>query len=397
MRFFFLMVICWACAGAHAESLFTFSNVPGKHGVGVRYVKQYDRTRSFAPPRGILASVLPKQDDRGRPIQTVIWYPSEKGGKTIKYDEYLQLLGWEIDFDRTPKEQKLKVDSWINMVTDGKRPAQVEAERRRATWAVRDAIPTAGKFPVVIYAASRNNTAFENADIAEFLASHGYIVISSPLFGTAGRSIKMDLLHAELQAADISFLIDYARTLPQADMTRVAAAGFSWGGLSNILAAAKDPRIKALVCMDGAVRYYNSIMVQAKYAVPENLTTPLLFLAQTPASMETNIRIKEDMSGSFISRMTNADVYLLTMYPMDHVHFGSAYIRFDDPAEYQEYTAEEVSAAYSLGARYILNFLNAYLKNDQSARAYLTNKPVANGAPPHAMTMTYMPAKRVQQ
>ncbi|MDB5792221.1 MAG: Beta-lactamase [Massilia sp.] len=200
-------------------------------------------------------------------------------------------------------------------------------------------------------------------------------------------------MHAELQAADIRFLIDYARTLPQADMTRVAAAGFSWGGLSNVLSATKDERIKALVCIDGAVRYINSIMVQAKYAQPGKLKTPLLFLAHSPASMETNIRFKEDMSGSFISRMINADVYLLTMYPMGHANFGSSYIRFDDAAEYKEYTPEEVSFAYSLGARYILDFLNGYLKNDPSGLAYPANRPVANGAAPHAMTMEYMPAK----
>ena len=121
-------------------------------------------------------------------------------------------------------------------------------------------------------------------------------------------------------------------------MTRLAVAGFSWGGLSNVLAASKDDRIKALVCIDGAIRYYNSIVMQGRYAVPEKLKTPLLFLAQGPASMETNIRLKEDMSGSFISRMINADVYLLTMYPMEHQHFGSSYIRLDDAAEYKEYT-----------------------------------------------------------
>jgi pimeloyl-ACP methyl ester carboxylesterase len=176
-------------------------------------------------------------------------------------------------------------------------------------------------------------------------------------------------------------------------MTRVAVAGFSWGGISNVLAAAQDERIKALVCMDGAVRYFNSIMVQARYAVPEKLRTLLLFLAQSPASMEDNIRYKEDMSGSFMSRMSNADVYLLTMYPMDHVHFGSSYIRLDDPAEYKEYTPEEVSFAYSLGARYILNFLNGYLKNDVAGLAYLANRPVNNGAAPHSMRMQFMPRK----
>ena len=393
MRVVLFMLIFWASSATYAESLFKFSNAPGMHGVGVRYVKQYDRTRSFTPQRGILASAFSKKENPGRPMQTVIWYPAEKGGQGVKYDHYLQLVGWETNFERSPKEETRTVDAWLQMVTDGKRNAQVESERRKVMWAVRDAIPKAGKFPVVIYAPSVNNTAFENADIAEFLASHGYIVIAGPTVGLTSRWIKRDLMHAELQAADIRFLIDYARTLPQADMTRVAAAGFSWGGLSNILAAAKDERIKALVCIDGAVRYYNSIMTQARYADPERLKTPLLYLAQSPASMETNIRDKEDMSGSFISRMINADVYLLTMYPMDHVHFGSSYIRLDDPAEYKEYTAAEVSFAYSLGARYILNFLNGYLKNDPSGLAYLANRPVTNGAAPHAMTMQYLSAK----
>lgn len=391
MRTILLITMLCTCAVAHGESLFKFSNVPGAHGVGIRYVKQYDPSRSFTPRRGI--RVFSREENRGRPMQTAIWYPAEKGGPGIQYDEYLHLAGWETNMEASPAEQAKTVNAWLEMVTEGKRPAQVEAERRKVMWAVRNAQPKAGKFPVVIYAPSVNNTAFENADMAEFLASHGYIVIAAPSVGTTSRWIKRDLMHAELQAGDIRFLIDYARTLPQADMTRVAVAGFSWGGLSNVLAASKDPRIKALVCLDGAVRYYNSVVVQAKYAQADELRTPLLYLAQSPVSMETNIRIKEDMSGSFISEMVNADVYLLTMYPMDHVHFGSSYIRFDDAAEYKEYTAAEVSFAYSLGARYVLHFLNGYLKNDSSGRAYLTNPPVSNGAAPHSLQMTYTRGK----
>ncbi|MCA1245194.1 alpha/beta fold hydrolase [Massilia sp. MS-15] len=393
MRLILCLVVFLICSASQAKSLFTFSNTPGPHGVGVRYVKQVDRTRTFTPKQGALASVFAKEDKRGRPLQTVIWYPAEKGGQPVRFDDYLQLVGWETDPDASPKEQARTVDAWLRMVTEGKRDAQVAAERRRGMWAVRDAVRKAGKFPVVIYAPSYNNTTFENADIAEYLASHGYIVISAPTVGLSSRWIKKDLMHAELQAADIRFLIDYARTLPQADMEQVAVAGFSWGGLANVLAASKDERIKALVCIDGAVRYYNRLMTQASYARPDKLRTPLLFLAQTPASMESTIRYKEDLSGSFISGMVNADVYLLTMYPMEHHHFGSAYVRLDDPAEYKEYTADEVSFAYTLGARYILNFLDGYLKNDAAARAYLARRPVANGAPPHALKMDIMPAK----
>jgi dienelactone hydrolase len=371
------------CTTAQAQSLFTFSAKPGEHGVGLRYVRQYDTTR--AP--------MPRTGASGRPIQTVIWYPAAKGGASVKYDDYLKLLGWETNFTLSPPDQKKLVDAWIAMVTEGKRPAQVEAVRNTTMWAVMDAAPAKGSFPVVIYAPSINNTAFENADLAEYLASHGYIVITSPTIGASTRYIRRTATDAEHQVGDIGFLIDYAKTLPQADMARVAVAGFSWGGLTNVLAASKDDRIKALVSMDGAGRYYNELITKAGYAAPEKLKTPMLFLAQSPQSLETHIREKQDMSGSFLNAMSKAPVHILTMYPMDHVHFGASFIRFDDGADYKEYTPAEVSHAYSIGALYTLNFLDGYLKSRPDGLAFLARRPVDNGAHPHSMVMDYRPAK----
>lgn len=382
MRLVFFALLLAILAPAQAQSLFTFSGKPGEHGVGLRFVRQYDTTR--AP--------MPRTGGSGRPIQTVVWYPAAKGGAAVKYDDYLKLLGWETSFTLTPPEQKKLVDGWIDMVTDGKRPAQVEAARRIPMWAVMEAAPAKGSFPVVIYAPSINNTAFENADLAEYLASHGYIVISSPTIGASRRFIRRIATDAELQVADIRFLIDYAKTLPQADMARVAVAGFSWGGMTNVLAASKDERIKALVSMDGAGRYYNELMTQAGFAAPEKLKTPLLFLAQSPQSLELHVREKQDMSGSFLNAM-KSPVHILTIYPMEHVHFGSSFIRFDDAADYKEYTPDEVSHAYSIGARYILNFLDGYLKSKPDGLAFLARRPVENGAHPHSMVMDYRPAK----
>lgn len=55
MRVILFMMFCLACTAARSESLFTFSNTPGQHGVGMRVVKQYDRTRTFTPQQGMLA------------------------------------------------------------------------------------------------------------------------------------------------------------------------------------------------------------------------------------------------------------------------------------------------------------------------------------------------------
>jgi hypothetical protein len=63
-----------------------------------------------------------------------------------------------------------------------------------------------------------------------YLASHSYVVIAGPDMGATTRSMTMDLEGVEAQARDISFLIGFARTLPDADVSELAVAGFSWLG-----------------------------------------------------------------------------------------------------------------------------------------------------------------------
>lgn len=97
------------------------------------------------------------------------------------------------------------------------------------------------------------------------------------------------------------------------------------------------------------------------YLKPEQLRTPLLFLAQRPAPFERNLDFKPDLSGSILRKMTGADVYLVTMDMMEHVYFGASYLRLD-PLDFGDYTRDEVAQLYALGARYVLNFLNGTLK-----------------------------------
>ena len=73
------------------------------------------------------------------------------------------------------------------------------------------------------------------------------------------------------QARDISFLIGYAQTLPNTDMSELAVAGFSWGGISNLFAAARDNRIDALVALDGSMRYYPGLVKTAGDVHPDQI------------------------------------------------------------------------------------------------------------------------------
>lgn len=368
-----------------AQQAFPFQNKPGSFAVGFRVLGQVDPSRSY-PSTAAQAARKP------RPIQTAIWYPAVKGGPAMRYDDYLQLLGWDDDASRSPAARDKTVAEWLKTVTEGKSAEQVLAERKDVRWAVRDAKALPGKYPVVIYSPSLSSNVFENAEMMEFLASHGYVVIASPALGVDGRWQKPDLAHAEAQAGDIRFLVDYAHSLPQADTSRLAVVGFSWGGMANVLAAAQDARIKALVCLDGSVRYAHAMLEKVPYLKPEQLRTPLLYLAQRPQPFERGLKHKPDLSGSILQKMTGADVYLLTMYAMEHVYFATSYLRLD-PLDFGDYTREEVAQSHDQSARYVLNFLNGALKGERSGFDYLMKKPEQLGMPRHSVDSQFFAAR----
>ncbi|QNB00312.1 dienelactone hydrolase [Massilia sp. Se16.2.3] len=401
MRFLLTLALLLSCAQAQATSRFTLRAPPGPHPVGFRLVEQQDFSRvlygKHDPVSGRATAGPP-----GRPIQTLVWYPATRSGQAMRYDDYLQLIGSETAFGRSREERRSHADAFVRQeYVSESGPEQAARELAAPVRARRDAVAATGKrYPVVIYAPSISAPAAENADLCEFLASHGYIVLASPSVGLHDREMTNDLAGAETQAADIAFLVAHAHGLPDADTDRIAVAGYSWGGLANVLAASRDSRIKALVNLDGSVRYYADVVAAASYLKPENLRAPLLYVAARPMSSE-ELAARGKPVSRFLDEVKHADVYKLTMFPMEHFAFSSTYLRFASDARFNQYTRDEVIRAHGWTLDYVRRFLDAYLKDDAPARAYLAATPLANGLPAHAATMerrlaTAPPASREQ-
>ena len=384
MRLLVTIILCCAASLSQAASNFTFDVAPGPHGVGLRVVEQYDYARSYLGNYDVVTG-KPVTGEKARPMQTVIWYPAQRSGKRVTYGDYVRLNVGAEKFGRGEAEIGAATAAWLRQQRGENGAEQVNAELARTMWAVRDGKPAPGKFPVVIYAPSINASSTENADLCEYLASHGYVVIASPSMGAHARDMGSDLEGIETQAADIAFLIGYAHTLPQADTGKLAVAGYSWGGIANVFVAARDSRVKALVNLDGSVRYWPELIEQAKYVVPARVTAPMLFLAQRPRSLE-ELAKRDKPAVSFLNDMKYADLYSVTMHPMEHFAFSSDAMRFIGSASFNEYSAAEVSQAHGWMARYVLQFLNAYLLGQAPAKAFLANTPKQNGVPPHMAT-----------
>jgi len=387
MKQLFIALLFCAATAAQASDEFTFSNPPGRHGVGFKLVQQYDHTRQYKT-RVDMTTGEPTSGERARPMQALVWYPAARGGKPVSFRDYLATIPTEDDFTRGAAEVERMVAARIDSHA-GKRREVLLRELAKPMLAVRDARPENGRFPVVIYAPSFSSNGVENTDLCELLASHGYIVLASASMGAHGRAMSSDLEGLETQAADIAWLIGHARSLPQADTGNVAVVGFSWGGLSNVLAAAKDDRIKAIASLDGSVRgtreYVDGGKDAAQYVTPARLAIPMLFVGRRPPTIEELNRAEVDTRFSFLNEMRWSDVSIVTMLPMKHTDFSSYELRMAREGGFGDYTRSEIALAHSWAARYTLRFLDAYLKRDASALAFLDNTPAANKAPPHMM------------
>ena len=384
MRAIVLLIVSFATVCADAAAGIDFPITPGRYAVGYRVVHQRDPARTFPGE----ANAAGARELVARPIQTLVWYPADKGTSPMPYREYFSLNVTRTKFDRAPEESaRLAEEQFIK--TFGWTKDQIVLEGTRKTTAHRDAVPVAGEFPVVIYAPSFGAPSWENTDLCEFLASLGYVVLASPSIGAAGIRMEQELVGIEAQAADIQFLINYAKGLPQADSSQIAVIGYSWGGVANVLAAADDPRIRALVIIDGTIGYYPA-RLNAKGVTPAKLKVPVLFfseLARDNKDMPAAMRVGFVPGHTFLHEMDYPDVYIFRMNSLFHPEFSALRAREVSPTLIKENRLEGIRSSYGWVMRYTGEFLNAYLKKDKGGLAFLARAPKENGVPAELMTM----------
>lgn len=372
----FLLCALLSLSEAQAEPVITLPR--GNYEVGVRVDQQYDHTREYRrrvdPVTGEFETA-----ERARPMQTLVWYPASGLGSLLRYTDYTATRLTERDFNLTPDQLEARTQQQAAALTR-RLGSDAQTVLSSVVAASRDAPMAQGKFPVILYAPGNGGTADENADLFEYLASHGYVVIASTAMGGDGKLFDDSMAGVEPQIADIAFLLAYAHTLPNTDMARTAAMGWSWGGMTNVFAASRDDRIRALISLDGTREPDLTRRIDVG-----RLTVPWLYLSRTPDTIPQINTSEIDTTFSLLNEAKHADVHQLIMYAMRHVDFTSRSLREAGQSSYDEYSKEEVRESFNIAALYILNFLKAYLDQDASSVTFLRNTPTENGAVRHTV------------
>lgn len=107
-----------------------------------------------------------------------------------------------------------------------------------------------GRYPLLVMPSSWAVPSVEYVGVAQTLAQRGYVVISysSRGFWESGGSID---IAGPATVEDVSALIDWALDNTRADPERIGVSGISYGAGTSLLAAARDPRIKAVAALSG--------------------------------------------------------------------------------------------------------------------------------------------------
>jgi pimeloyl-ACP methyl ester carboxylesterase len=231
-----------------------------------------------------------------------------------------------------------------------------------------DVPAAAGRFPAVLYFGGLNAEVNSNVVLAEFLASHGYIVASISLFGLTDQQTSQSRSPSDLDAAvrDMEFALGILGGEINADRTRLSVIGHSLGAVEAAMFAMGNGNVSAVIGLDGTYGFKGSTEVLTgsyRYA-PGNMRAAFLDLRRAQGEQEADLDLAPVRSFRY------ADRTLITMTKMHHSDFTSFAMvarRFEVPIlpKYADtgWNGETAARGYQQACRFVLKFLDDKMMN----------------------------------
>lgn len=354
---------------------------PGRYPVGFQVLFRKDPSRPYKQKRDYLGN--PTTGDRSRPIQISVWYPAVASSNLspIAFLDYLYLtLSEETGTEPSEKQKQGAINAFKNRWAQKASDDQVRWALNVTTMAKKNAEPEKDHFPLVLIAPSSGlSSPVGSALLAEFLASHGYVVASSPGMGLNSRQLSFNSVGVITQLQDLQFLIASLNSFPAIDPNKLAVIGFSFGGLAGSLLSMYNGDVDAFVSLEtsAANKFGYSVLFQNPLYDPPLLRVPVLHLT----AQETNA----DSNDAFLKAIKYAPLTVVKLKGMTPGDFSSFAMITPlipiPPSPEQNQPPADKRTGYEAICSYTLEFLNAKVKQDPQAEAFLKQQPEQNGLP----------------
>jgi hypothetical protein len=346
---FTFLIAYSTCSIAQVELMNGFDL--GKYSVGFRHKIFDDFSRSYG--------------DTNRPVQLFIWYPAE--GKTIlplRFTDYFLLNKDNKMINEFGLDSILSLEI-KRMKVQGDKNVALSKYKNLKTIAQADLDFASGSFPLILFAPGGNTSGQLHSVLCEYLASHGYIVVSTPSLGNA-ESLKwpFDQTGLNLQVEDMAFVINQiARSSSHLNINKICLISWSVGGVSQGIFAMKNANIDMFISLDsGLGREYGVEMIKnSPYFDYQKMQIPFLHMTGKQPEM-----YKVERSTEFYDSISSSEKYSIEIEPFAHQHFASqlGYIS----ALVSEKEDKTIVSGYIKMSDLTLTFLDAFLKNNPPAK-----------------------------
>ncbi len=230
-KLFFCLVIISFYSTSFAQNEIWNNLDKGNFQVGFKVFFLYDSARTIDKPNGF------------RPVQVSIWYPANNSGKSARmtYKDYFLLSAKETNYKTSKSLTDSAVVNYKKLLAgNGIVDSTVDKWFNTKMLAVKNAQPIKDIFPLVVVAQGNFHSAHHQAFLCEFLASYGYVVITTPsqtrITGQL-TDVSQAVASAEEQIEDMEFAIKAVKKFGNIDFNNIALLGHSFGGQFNSIVA----------------------------------------------------------------------------------------------------------------------------------------------------------------
>ena len=392
---------------------------PGPYPVGFRSGFLPDASRAYDYGH-VLQGAGDVDRKPARPVLFAIWYPAQvsSSDSPMRYGDYFDLettfaAGLPEPLNQAPAQESVTAAeieafsqalatyameefmdatlgvSSMSLLDEARRPL-LEALLQTPVPNYKNAAFAPGSFPLILYHSGLGGSYEENSILCEYLASQGYIVVSSAYPSASAAYLNIDG-DREKSLADMEFIIRNIRSLGAVDGRHIASMGHSFGACVSFLLRKRNDVVDAILSFDSTLDYNKWLdeRTREEYVRPSKVfDCPMLVTANGTAQFQ------------IVKGLEYADRYLLTVDDLGHEDFlAHAVIRTGEAAaiqgdakgateelggekaeSHQEQETPElctetvrIHQAYILQCKLALQFLKKSFQNDPMAHEKLEN------------------------
>lgn len=358
-------------ASAQEKPLWSVSSA-GPHEVGFKRLWKLDETRVW--PRS--ASIHSAQGEVSRPIRIDVWYPATcEDHPPMPLRRYLEMESPGPAFD----DLVFLTHQWDEYSYRGLAPDSTEFDRLMdtRTAACFGASGMPGPFPLIVYSAGWYNRTPDNTVLAEFLASHGFVVAAVPQTnpGLWTFDFTSDAASVEAQVRDLEVTVAALTSDAMVDRRRVIAMGYSTGGDVALLLQTRNPLIDAVIGLDASWSLGpDNDVGESPFFGPDKNTVPILAVRRPRDDAE---------SDHVLERLMRAPRVVVEVPGSDHGSFGDDNI--------QRYHLGERKPEYVEAHAAVLTTVLSFLKALRSGDARLEVDALIERLRSHGLDAEYRP------